>query len=425
MIKVSSKGYSSSRNQIARTTTIILLFPVIMILGTAGFAMILSLSQQQNAYAQEVCEWYDPTCVGDYVGDDEAASTSGGETLPEDTGDGTPPAEDAPGMMSCPDGSVGTSCPEENVVPPSTVCDPNSQALRKGDNGEVVITLQNLLTERGYNPGTIDGDFGPGTEGAVIQFQTDNGLTADGIVGAGTWQELCSPSEPPSEETPGMMTCPDGSTATTCPEDTAPAVDCTIASDPSCPPETPPSPPVDEETPSTTPDAGTATSDEDVTFDECTPEQETIVTSSHQRARAIFDNAITKLENYDQATASESLKSALIKNMGSDGSTIANLAYINFVNVRDNSAGPQYECEAEQDRNALGWAIWCVPFTDVVLYPLWFAESDIDVRAETMIHEWFHRYGCKLDLGYSLNTPSSVRALLNADSFSALAFDLR
>ena len=107
MIKVSSKGYSSSRNQIARTTTIILLFPVIMILGTAGFAMILSLSQQQNAYAQEVCEWYDPTCVGDYVGDDEAASTSGGETLPEDTGDGTPPAEDAPGMMSCPDGSVG------------------------------------------------------------------------------------------------------------------------------------------------------------------------------------------------------------------------------------------------------------------------------------------------------------------------------
>jgi hypothetical protein len=135
---------------------------------------------------------------------------------PEDTGASTPPSEDAPGMMSCPDGSVGTSCPEENVVPPSTVCDPNSQTLRKGDNGEVVITLQNLLSERGYNPGTIDGDFGPGTECAVVQFQIDNGLTADGIVGAGTWQELCSPSEPPSEETPGMMTCTDGSTGTTC-----------------------------------------------------------------------------------------------------------------------------------------------------------------------------------------------------------------
>ena len=78
-----------------------------MILGTAGIAMVPSFSQQQNAYAQEVCEWYDPTCVGDYVGDDEVASTPGGETPPEDIGDGTPPAEDAPGMMSCPDGSVG------------------------------------------------------------------------------------------------------------------------------------------------------------------------------------------------------------------------------------------------------------------------------------------------------------------------------
>ena len=143
-----------------------------------------------------------------------------GTSCPEGTGASTPPAEDTPGQMTCPDGSVGTSCPEENVVPPSTVCDPNSQILRKGDNGEIVITLQNLLTERGYNPGTIDGDFGPGTEGAVIQFQTDNGLTADGIVGAGTWQELCSLSEPPSEDTPGQMTCPDGSVGTSCPEGT-------------------------------------------------------------------------------------------------------------------------------------------------------------------------------------------------------------
>jgi hypothetical protein len=36
-----------------------------------------------------------------------------GTSCPEETGASTPPAEDTPGQMTCPDGSVGTSCPEE------------------------------------------------------------------------------------------------------------------------------------------------------------------------------------------------------------------------------------------------------------------------------------------------------------------------
>jgi peptidoglycan hydrolase-like protein with peptidoglycan-binding domain len=71
--------------------------------------------------------------------------------------------------------------------------------------GEIVVTLQNLLVEKGYIDGDyVDGDFGPGTEAAVKQFQTDNGLTADGIVGPTTWQALCSTAAPPSDETLGM-----------------------------------------------------------------------------------------------------------------------------------------------------------------------------------------------------------------------------
>lgn len=40
------------------------------------------------------------------------------------------------------------------------------------------------------HPVADDADFGPNTESAVIAFQTENGLTPDGIVGPGTWGAL-------------------------------------------------------------------------------------------------------------------------------------------------------------------------------------------------------------------------------------------
>ncbi len=107
-------------------------------------------------------------------------------------------------------------------TPVTTTCDPNAQTLKKGNAGEIVVTLQNLLVEKGYIDGDyVDGDFGSGTEAAVKQFQTDNSLTADGIVGPATWQVLCSTAVPPSDETPGMMGCPDGGVGTSCPAETS------------------------------------------------------------------------------------------------------------------------------------------------------------------------------------------------------------
>lgn len=52
--------------------------------------------------------------------------------------------------------------------------------LKKGSTGEYVKILQQFLGI------TIDGDFGPKTESAVIQWQKDNGIIADGIVGPET-----------------------------------------------------------------------------------------------------------------------------------------------------------------------------------------------------------------------------------------------
>lgn len=108
-------------------------------------------------------------------------------------------------------------------TPVITTCDPNAQTLKKGNTGEIVVTLQNLLVEKGYiDRDYVDGDFGPGTDTAVKHFQTDNSLTADGIVGPATWQVLCSTTVPLSDETPEMISCPDGSEGTSCPTESSP-----------------------------------------------------------------------------------------------------------------------------------------------------------------------------------------------------------
>ena len=56
--------------------------------------------------------------------------------------------------------------------------------LKRGDNNESVKQLQ---TKLGLEP---IGNFGPKTEEAVKAYQLKNGLTADGIVGDGTWKKI-------------------------------------------------------------------------------------------------------------------------------------------------------------------------------------------------------------------------------------------
>ena len=56
--------------------------------------------------------------------------------------------------------------------------------LKKGSKGDNVKLLQVKL---GLNS---DGDFGPGTEAKVKEWQTKNGLTPDGVVGYPTWNKL-------------------------------------------------------------------------------------------------------------------------------------------------------------------------------------------------------------------------------------------
>jgi len=66
---------------------------------------------------------------------------------------------------------------------------PLDGVLSKGSRGPGVEAVQWALTRAGI-PAGIDGDFGPGTERAVKEFQAAKKLTVDGLVGSMTWANL-------------------------------------------------------------------------------------------------------------------------------------------------------------------------------------------------------------------------------------------
>lgn len=64
------------------------------------------------------------------------------------------------------------------------------RVLHLSARGPEVQELQKLLIKAGHIDVKADGIFGQGTLAAVRQFQVDNDLVADGVVGARTWELL-------------------------------------------------------------------------------------------------------------------------------------------------------------------------------------------------------------------------------------------
>lgn len=52
--------------------------------------------------------------------------------------------------------------------------------------GDKVQEIQQKLKAAGFDPGTVDGEFGPHTHAAVVAFQLSHGLAAEGEVGTQT-----------------------------------------------------------------------------------------------------------------------------------------------------------------------------------------------------------------------------------------------
>ncbi len=75
--------------------------------------------------------------------------------------------------------------------------DPQSYTLRQGSRRTAVMFLQRLLLSKLYPITLLDGIFGNQTKTAVIEFQRENSLEADGIVGPATWNALFTSSGRP------------------------------------------------------------------------------------------------------------------------------------------------------------------------------------------------------------------------------------
>ena len=64
--------------------------------------------------------------------------------------------------------------------------------IRQGSRGDLVKLAQERLIYYGFplNVSGVDGIFGAETDRQIRAFQTDRGLTRDGVVGAATWKAL-------------------------------------------------------------------------------------------------------------------------------------------------------------------------------------------------------------------------------------------
>ncbi len=62
--------------------------------------------------------------------------------------------------------------------------------VKKGASGNLTRTIQGLLYGYGYDPNGFDGIFGSGCQTAVKSYQSDNGLSVDGVVGKNTWTSM-------------------------------------------------------------------------------------------------------------------------------------------------------------------------------------------------------------------------------------------
>ena len=98
--------------------------------------------------------------------------------------------------------ALGANC----ITPPPPPPQP-CPTLQMGSTGASVVNLQELLIAHGFNPGKVDGIFGPKTQAAVLAFQGSRGLVQDGIVGIKTWTALgvnCM-TPPPSQPCPTLQ----------------------------------------------------------------------------------------------------------------------------------------------------------------------------------------------------------------------------
>ena len=88
---------------------------------------------------------------------------------------------------------TGENVPEMNTtekIRPTYYYTVKLPLLKQGMEDISVISLQQLLTAKGYYEEDWDGVYGELTKRSVMAYQADNGLETDGEVGGQTWDKL-------------------------------------------------------------------------------------------------------------------------------------------------------------------------------------------------------------------------------------------
>jgi peptidoglycan hydrolase-like protein with peptidoglycan-binding domain len=88
---------------------------------------------------------------------------------------------------------LAAQTPVPTISPPALAFRPIAPLFRVGSVGPEVIELQRRLSGLGYYAGELDGKYYEGTQAAVLAFQLQHGLTADGIAGELTLARLYAP----------------------------------------------------------------------------------------------------------------------------------------------------------------------------------------------------------------------------------------
>ena len=110
--------------------------------------------------------------------------------------------------------SLGTAQPEVELIKPEQLetNPPITEEMKEKKPQEMAVQLapdtgtknrqiQTALKNAGYDPGTIDGKLGQKTKKAIKDFQTANGLKADGKVGPKTWAKMSTYLIQPANDT--------------------------------------------------------------------------------------------------------------------------------------------------------------------------------------------------------------------------------
>jgi peptidoglycan hydrolase-like protein with peptidoglycan-binding domain len=86
-------------------------------------------------------------------------------------------------------------------VSPTEVLPAVGKDAKVAVKGYRISDIQQALHNAGFNIGSIDGKMGPKTKKAIQEFQKENNLTIDGIVGKKTWAALKAYLEQPEKST--------------------------------------------------------------------------------------------------------------------------------------------------------------------------------------------------------------------------------